>query len=90
MKSHKNLYRKMYIIRNNDDTYKCLYLNRDTLIPFFLKKNSCDIRILTFIAWNLMKLYMQHSINVVDLYRRKFCDGHNILVFNIKCIKYLL
>ena len=27
---------------------------------------------------------MQHSINVVDLYRRKFCGGHSILVY--KCM----
>ena len=47
---------------------------------FCLFKNSCDIRISTFIVWNLIKLCVQHSINVVDLYRRKFCDGHNALV----------
>ena len=33
---------------------------------------------------------MQYSTNIVDLYRRQFCDGHNILVFKysefLKCV----
>ena len=78
MKSHKNVHAKIYIIRNKNDACTCMYLNKGISIPFVL--NSCDIRISTFIAWNLIKLYMQHLINVVDLYGRKICDGSNILV----------
>ena len=47
---------------------------------FHFLENSFDFHVSIFIAWNLIKLNMQHSINVVDLRRRKFCDGHNILV----------
>ena len=32
---------------------------------------------------------MKYLINVIDLYQRKFCDGHNILVFCCCCWKYL-
>ena len=28
---------------------------------------------------------MLHSINAVDLHRRKFCDGHNMPVFIMIC-----
>ena len=34
-----------------------------------------------FIAWNLIKLYMEHLFNVVNLCRRKLCHGNNMLVF---------
>ena len=34
------------------------------------------------VAWNLKKNEIKFLINIVDLYRRKFCDGHNILVFS--------
>ena len=27
-------------------------------------------------------------MNIIDLYRRKFCDGHNILVLELKSCKY--
>ena len=56
----------------------CLHLSRGITFPFFL--NSCDIRISTFIAWNLIKLHVQHSINVVDICGRKFGYGQNELV----------
>ena len=69
---------KIYVIRNNNDTFTRLYLSRSFAFPFFrfpVLFSSCDCRISAFIARNLIKIYMQPSINVINLHRRKFCNG---------------
>ena len=51
------------------------------LLFFFFPWNTRDNRISTSIGSNLKTIDMKYLINIVDLLRRKFCDGHNILVW---------
>ena len=54
------------------------------LFCFFL--NTRNNRISSSIKWNLQKIDLKYLINIVDLHRRKFCDGRNILVFLISFV----
>ena len=65
--------------------YACALSNE--IVQRFICRYICyilDNRVSASIAWNPKIIYMKYFINVVNLYRTKFCDGHNILVFQIK------
>ena len=49
----------------------------NSLFCFFW--NTRGNRISASVVWNFKSIEMKiNLINIVDLYRRKFCDGHNI------------
>ena len=51
-------------------------------IPFFLKYlHSLKYLLASSTAWTLINFYMKYVTDIVDLHRRKFCYGQNILVW---------
>ena len=72
-----------FLIRKKSEQLALMILGvyssiRDATILFF---HFRDNRISASIEWNLKNFDMKYEIHITDLCRRKFCDGHNILVF---------
>ena len=78
MKSHKHLYAKYISLKTA--IHLCVCISVGALIYSVF----CTV-LVTVVSWLLLDqsygILHANSINVVDLYRRKFCDGHSILVF---------